>query len=204
MKLSISLVIAAAALLCLAACTKEDSAAPAKPAAASDSPVRITATIQDLMDAEIDPAADFLWAAVGFVSTKDGTEDKRPRTDKDWDTIRNQAIILIEATNLLVLPGRIVATAGSKLDPSEVAGIEDPKDIQKAIDANQMGFIGYAHGLYDAAAEILKAIDAKDVARMDAAGEKLDAACEACHRAFWYPNAPEPIQTFNGKRVGVN
>jgi cytochrome c556 len=67
-----------------------------------------------------------------------------------------------------------------------------------------MGFIGYAHGLYDAAAEILKAIDAKDVARMDAAGEKLDAACEACHRAFWYPNAPEPTQTYNGKRIGVN
>ena len=204
MKSSISLVIAAVAVLCLAACTKEDTAQPAKPVSASDSPIRITATIQDLMDAEIDPAADFLWGSVGFVSTKDGTEDKRPRTDKDWDTIRNQAIILIEATNLLVLPGRIVATAGSKLDPSEVAGIEDPKDIQKAIDANQMGFIGYAHGLYDAAAEILKAIDAKDVARMDAAGEKLDAACEACHRAFWYPNAPEPIQTFNGKRVGVN
>ena len=202
MKSSISLVIAAAAVLCLASCTKGDTAA--KPADAPDSPVRITATIQDLMDAEIDPAADFLWGSVGFVSTKDGTEDKRPRTDKDWDTVRNQAIILIEATNLLVLPGRIVATAGSKLDPSEVAGIEDPKDIQKAIDAARPSFIGYAHGLYDAAAEILKAIDAKDVARMDAAGEKLDAACEACHRAFWYPNAPEPIQTFNGKRVGVN
>ncbi len=199
MKSSVSLV-AAAALFCLAACTKENTAAPGK----ADSPVRITATIQDLMDAEIDPAADFLWGSVGFVSTKDGTEDKRPRTDKDWDTVRNQAIILIEATNLLVLPGRIVATAGSKLDPSEVAGIEDPKDIQKAIDANQVGFITFAHGLYDAAAEILKAIDAKDVARMDAAGEKLDAACEACHRAFWYPNAPEPIQTFNGKRIGVN
>ena len=203
MKSSVSLV-AAAALFCLAACTKEDTAQPAKPAGASDSPIRITATIQDLMDAEIDPAADFLRGSVGFVSTKDGTEDKRPRTDKDWDTVRNQAIILIEATNLLVLPGRIVATAGSKLDPSEVAGIEDPKDIQKAIDANQTGFIGYAHGLYDAAAEILKAIDAKDVPRMDAAGEKLDAACEACHRAFWYPNAPEPIQTYNGKRIGVN
>jgi hypothetical protein len=203
MKSSISLV-AAAAFLCLVGCTKEDTAAPTKAAGVPDPPVRITATIQDLMDAEIDPAADFLWGSVGFVSTKDGTEDKRPRTDKDWDTVRNQAIILIEATNLLVLPGRIVAIAGSKLDPSEVAGIEDPKDIQKAIDANQTGFIGYAHGLYDAAAEILKAIDAKDVGWMDAAGEKLDAACEACHRAFWYPNAPEPIQTFNGKRVGVN
>jgi hypothetical protein len=204
MKFSISFVIAAAAFLCLAACTKEDAAAPAKPVGVSDSPVRITATIQDLMDAEIDPAADFLWGSVGFVSTKDGTEDKRPRTDKDWETVRNQAIILIEATNLLVLPGRTVATAGSRLDPSEVAGIEDPKDIQKAIDADRPAFITFAHGLYDAAAEILKAIDAKDVTGMDAAGEKLDTACEACHRTFWYPNAPEPTQTFNGKRVGVN
>src|SRR5882724_9280308 len=163
------LMAAVAALsLTLAACNQQapTSAAggPASAPAAADQSFRITATIQDLMDAEVDPAADFLWGSVGFISTKDGTEDKRPRTDKDWDTVRNQAIILIEATNLLVLPGRIVATAGSKLDPSEVAGIEDPKDIQKAIDANQMGFIGYAHGLYDAAAEILKAIDAKDVA----------------------------------------
>jgi hypothetical protein len=39
---------------------------------------------------------------------------------------------------------------------------------------------------------------------MGTAGEKLDAACEACHRAYWYPNAPEPIQTFNGKKIGVN
>ncbi len=204
MRVRISFVAAAAGFLLLAACSKEDTAAPAKPAGVPDPPVRIVATIQDLMDAEIDPAADFLWASVGFVSTKDGTDDKRPRTDKDWDTVRNQAIILIEATNLLVLPGRIVATAGSKLDPSEVAGIEDPKDIQKAIDANYPAFVNLAHGLHDAAAEILKAIDAKDVPRMDAAGEKLDAACEACHRTFWYPNAPEPIQTYNGKKVGVN
>src|SRR5712675_433861 len=203
MKSSISLV-AVAAVLCLVGCTKEDTTAAGKAVGASDSPIRITATIQDLMDAEVDPAADFLWGSVGFVSTKDGTEDKRPRTDKDWDTVRNQAIILIEATNLLVLPGRIVATAGSKLDPSEVAGFLDPKDIQKAIDANQPAFVNLAHGLHDAAAEILKAIDAKDVPRMDAAGEKLDAACEACHRTFWYPNAPEPIQTYNGKKVGVN
>jgi hypothetical protein len=197
-------VVTAAVLLSLAACTKDDPAAPAKAGRVPDPPVRIVATIQDLMDAEIDPAADFLWASVGFVSTKDGTEDKRPRTDKDWETVRNQTIILLEATNLLVLPGRTVATAGSKLDPSEVAGIEDPKDIQKAIEANQPAFVALAHGLHDAAMEILKAINARDVERMDAAGEKLDAACEACHRSFWYPNAPEPIQTFNGKRVGVN
>src|SRR5947199_8961766 len=117
------------------------------------------------------------------------------------ETVRNNVVILIEATNLLAMPGRQVATAGSRLDPSKVAGIDDPKDIQKAIDANFTTFVGYAHGLHDAGMAMLAAIDKKDVEAMGPAGEKLDAACEACHRAYWYPNAPEPIQTFNGKKV---
>jgi hypothetical protein len=195
-------ILASAALfLPLTACTQE---APAPKAAAPDSPFRLTATIQDIMDAEVDPAADFLWGSVGFVATQKGVEDKRPRTDKEWETVRNNVIILIEATNLLAMPGRQVATAGSRLDPSEVAGIDDPKDIQKAIDSNFGAFIGYAHGLHDAGMAMLAAIDKKDVEAMGPAGEKLDAACEACHRAYWYPNAPEPIQTFNGKKIGVN
>ena len=72
------------------------------------------------------------------------------------------------------------------------------------IDANFTAFVGYAHGLHDAGMAMLAAIDKKDVEAMGPAGEKLDAACEACHRAYWYPNAPEPIQTFEGKKVGVN
>ena len=193
----------AALALAAAACSKETPApqAAAKPA---ESPFQITATIQDIMDAEVDPAADFLWGSVGFVATKKGVEDKQPRTDKEWETVRNNVIILIEASNLLAIPGRQVATAGSRLDPSEVAGIDDPKDIQKAIDSNFAAFVGYAHGLHDAGMAMLAAIDKKDVEAMGPAGERLDAACEACHRAYWYPNAPEPIQTFNGKKVGVN
>jgi hypothetical protein len=195
------LILASAALLLpLAACTRE---AAAPKAGAPESPFRLTATIQEIMDAEVDPAADFLWASVGFVATTKGAEDKQPRTDKEWETVRNNVIILIEATNLLAMPGRQVATAGSRLDPSEVAGIDDPKDIQKAIDSNFAAFVGYAHGLHDAGMAMLAAIDKKDVDAMGPAGEKLDAACEACHRAYWYPNAPEPIQTFEGKTVGV-
>ena len=187
---------AALAFLTLAACnqqaqTSSNQAAPA----AANSAFRLTATIQEIMDTEVDPAADFLWGSTGFVSNQQGTVDKSPKTDKDWEMVRNNALILLEATNLLVIPGRTVATAGSKLDPSEVAGIEDPKDIQKAIEANHDAFVGFAHGLHDAGSEMLKAINAKDLAAMEAAGEKMDAACEQCHRTFWYPNAPEPIQT---------
>jgi hypothetical protein len=53
--------------------------------------------------------------------------------------------------------------------------------------------------LHDAGTEALRAIEAKNVAGLDAVGEKLDAACESCHRTYWYPNAPEPIKTFDEK-----
>ena len=187
-----ALSLAAAGSLLLLGCTPSSPIAAAEDA---DANFRPTATIQDIMDAEVDPAADFLWGSVALISTKAGTEDRRPRTDKQWETVRNNAIILVEATNLLAMRGRAVATQGSRLDPSEVAGIEDPKDIQKAITENWTSFVGFAHGLHDAAMEMLKAIDAKDVARLDGAGERLDQACEQCHRTFWYPKAEEPIQT---------
>jgi len=186
------LTLAASVAFGLAGCSQET---PTATAAAPESPFRLTATIQEIMDAQVDPAADFLWASVGFVATVKGVEDKQPRTDMEWTTVRHHALTLIEATNLLVMEGRLVAHEGKPLDEEEKGGIEDPKEIQKAIETNRTAFIGFAHGLHDAGTEMLKAIDAKDIAAMGVAGEKLDAACEACHRTFWYPNAVEPIQT---------
>jgi hypothetical protein len=36
------------------------------------------------------------------------------------------------------------------------------------------------------------AIDARSPQRLLAAGEKLDAACERCHGAYWYSSAEQP------------
>jgi hypothetical protein len=180
----------AALLLGLAACMHQSSM--------PQSMFRLTATIQEIMESEVDPAADFIWGSVAYYSTPTGTEDKQPRTGEEWAMVRRNAITLIEATNLLVMPGRRVAADNRELDPAEVAGIEDPRDIQKAIESNWTAFVALARGLHDAGMESLAAIDAKDVTRLDAAGERLDQACEACHRTFWYPNAPEPIKASNG------
>ncbi len=166
--------------------------------ASSDAAFRPTATIQDIMDAMVDPSADFIWESVAHYSTPTGTEDKQPKTDEDWEKLRLAAIRLVEGTNLLLIPGRKVAVAGKELDREEYAS-EAPEAIQKHLDSTRDSFIGLAHNLHDAGMEALRAIEAKDIAGLDAVGEKLDAACEACHRTYWYPNAPEPTKIFDEK-----
>jgi len=184
----------AALAFALAACSQEAPPPAAKAAAQpQESPFQITATIQDIMDSEVDPSADALWATTGFVADKTGVHDKTPHTDAEWTAARKNALILIEATNLLRMEGRKVAER--ELDKEEKGGVEDPAIIQKNIEANRAAFIGFARRLHDVGTNMLQAIQKRDVAGMDKAGEDMDAACEACHRTFWYPNAVEPIQT---------
>lgn len=194
MQRRLMLSMAAGLLLGVAACGQEP-AGPTTAAAPAQSLFQPTATIQDIMDTMVDPPADYLWASTGFVATTKGIEDKTPKTDEDWLKARHQALILIEATNLLRIEGRKVADTGQALDEEEKGGIEDPAEIQMQIDMNRAAFNGFAAKLHEAATGMLKAIDAKDVAALDAQGEPLDEACEQCHRTFWYPNAVEPIQT---------
>jgi len=178
-----------ALLLGLSACSQQS---------ASDAQYRPTATIQDIMDAMIDPSADFIWESVAHYSRQSGTEDKQPKTDEDWEQLRLAAVRLVEGTNLLIIPGRRVAISGKELDREEYAS-EAPEDIQKHIEATRDSFIGLAHNLHDAGMEAMRAIETKNVAGLDAVGEKLDAACESCHRTYWYPNAPEPTKVFDEK-----
>ena len=57
------------------------------------------------MDSVVDPNADFIWDSVEVVATLAGTEEKAPKTDEDWKNLRRHAISLLEASNLLLVPG---------------------------------------------------------------------------------------------------
>jgi cytochrome c556 len=149
------------------------------------SPFRPTASILELMDAEVDPAADFLWAAVASISTRAGIEDREPHTAEEWAEVRRKAITLSEATNLLLLPGRRVATG---YFPSHGPGELDSTEVQRRIDANHAAFEALAHVLQEASQQALAAIDAKNPADLMQAGGTIDAACEGCHVVFWYPD----------------
>lgn len=146
------------------------------------------ATLKELMDATVDPAADGLWDAVSASATAAGIEQHQPRTPQEWAAVRRHAITLIEAMNLVVMPGRHAAPVGTQTGLGELR----PQEIEARIEQQRAAFVGFANALRVTAREALKAIDRKDPDALLTAGGDIDAACEACHVTFWYPNQPSP------------
>lgn len=167
-------------VLLAGACSSRDDRAP-------DAQFRPTATVKDLMTSVIDPEADVLWNSVATIVTASGTEEREPKTDEDWATLRRSAIQLVEATNLLRVPGRLVANPGEK---SENPNIElQPETIQKMIAEDPAGWSALVDRLHDAAVPALKAIEARNAKGLFDAGDQIEHACEACHQRYWYPPA---------------
>jgi hypothetical protein len=181
-----------ALLIFVSACAGPAPSKPSAPApsSAAEPEYRPTATIKDLMDAEVDSNADWLWDAVSTEYTAKGIIDRRPKTDEDWKEVRNHAIALLEASNLLQMPGRAVAKPGEK---SENPGIEEgPEEIKALMNADRATWIKYARGLYDSTKLVLDAIEKKDAEQMLDLGDQLDQACENCHMHYWYPHQFDP------------
>jgi hypothetical protein len=144
------------------------------------------ATIKDLMDAMVDPSAEYLFDNIVEIVDEKGIIDKTPQTDEDWKEVRRRALMLFEAPNLLVAPGRKVGKPGDKAEYPEVE--LGPEQIQKLIDGDRDAFVRRARRLQDAAAGALKAIDARDKAELFVKLGDVDKACENCHLHYWYPN----------------
>jgi hypothetical protein len=144
------------------------------------------AYIKDIMDSMVDPSGEFVFQSVQQISDEHGVREKAPQTDADWEAVRERLVVLLEAPNLVVMPGRKVAPPDVK---SQNPGIElEPAQIQKLIDDDRPAFIRRARGLQDAATVAMKAVDAKNKDALFQAEDGIDKACESCHLHFWYPN----------------
>jgi len=175
-----------------------DKASATKPPAkaAPASPYRVVATVKDLMDAMIDPAGDFIFDAVATTVTPSGTEEKAPKNDAEWAVVRNNALILIEGANLLMIPGRHIAEGSEKALPkgkalptaAELGGELDPIAIEARVRVDRPMWVKLSRGLQVAATAALKAAEAKDVQGLLASGDTIDEACESCHLRYWYPD----------------
>jgi hypothetical protein len=174
-------------LAVLVACAQAPAPAAAAKPAFTQQPV---ASVLDLMSGPVDAAADALWDSVGTESSAKGPVDKTPKTDADWAKVRMHAVMLAEMGNLLMVEGRLVARPGQTLENPPGEGDLTPEQSLAQINANRDAFNGFAKAMQDTALLSVKAIDARNVDALLEAGGALDEACEACHKRFWYPNAP--------------
>jgi hypothetical protein len=121
------------------------------------------ASVRQIMETMIDPAAIRIWRSVSVIVTPEGVTEKFPRTDKEWSDLRRDALLLAEGGRLL------------KQDASE----RQNRYWQK-----------WSQAVVDAAVVTLKAIDAKSPDEVLAAGEKIYDTCAACHGGYWMMSPP--------------
>ena len=160
----------------------------AKPETPAAPEYNIVATIKDIMDSAVDPSADYIWESVGTEVSAKGVIEKAPKNNDEWKEERRRAVLLVEAANLLIMPGRHVAKPGEK---SENPGIElSPEEIEDLINKDRPTFIRLAREFQATAIEQLKAVDNKDLQGLLKTGGDIDTNCENCHKTYWYPNDP--------------
>src|SRR5262245_6866676 len=190
--------LSACVFFLIAGCNSQQSQPKAEAQPQAD--YRATATVKDIMDSLVDPGSDYLWDSVETIVSAKGTEEKAPHTDEEWKQVRNHAIMLLESTNLLQVPGRHVAKQGEKADDPKVE--LGPDQIEELINKDRASWIKYAHGLHDATMEAFKAIEKKDSEGLLDAGDGIDNACEKCHLQYWYPNERKPESAPSQRKSG--
>ena len=169
------------------ACADESRCRAGSSKAASDRPVY--SSIKDVMESMIDPSADTLWGSAGTVIDKQGTQDLSPKTQEQWLDVRRAAVRIIEGANLLMMPGREAAPAGTK---SEAPGVElEPAEITALIKKKRKSFDAFAKALQALGLEALHATEAKNVPLLEDIGGRMEDVCESCHQTFWYPQAKQ-------------
>src|SRR5882672_3538795 len=112
---------------------------------------------KELMERVIDPPADVFWEASGTIITAAGENSRAPTTDAGWQAAVNAAATLVEASNLLMLPGRA----------------RDDKE-----------WMQFARQLQSSAAAGMKAAQAKDEKAVFDTGGEIFLACRGCHMKY--------------------
>lgn len=169
-------ITAAGLTLVLASC--------AKPEPASD--YKASATIREIMSSIVVPSADFMFNAVSSSVTPKGVEEKFPKTDEEWADVRHRAVSIMEASDLILMPGRHVAAPGQKAINPKVQ--LSPDEIETLITKDRASWVKMSHDLHDSVLPALKAIDSRNPTALSDSSIAIDMACETCHLKFWYPD----------------
>jgi hypothetical protein len=143
-----------------AGCGEQAPALAATPAATATFDTSITT--KQLMSWITDPSAKVVFAAVATIVTEQGEEQVQPRTDEEWNVVRNHAAMVLESGNLLMLPGRA-------------------KDVKAA---DWQDWVDKSRALSAAARTAIEATEVKDPEALFTASGDIYQACTDCHEKY--------------------
>ena len=143
-------------------------------------------SIRTIMAAMVDPSGDFLFASVADIADERGVTHKAPATPQEWEAVRHHLQVLVDAQQLLIVPGRRAAEPGDR--SSNPAVENEPEQVQRLLDAEHPDFVRRAERLRQAAELGLQAVGSHDTKALFTAVTAIDKACESCHLHYWYPN----------------
>jgi len=136
-----------AAVVCAAACRGAPPPPPFKP----------VADTKLLMQAVVDPSADEIWDAVRTIITDKGTEEIRPKTKEQWNAVRNHAVTLAEAGNLLMM-------------------------VPRAKDGGE--WMARAQEMIETSEKAIRAAEAQNADQLFTVGGEIYDSCSNCHRKY--------------------
>ena len=129
------------------------SCTPAEP----PSPYKPVATVEELMEGTVQPAAERYWQSVSTTISAAGIEEKFPKTDEEWEAVWGGAMTIAESGNLLMMPSRV----------------RDDADWARLSSA-----------LVDVGVEAAKAARTRNPETVLEMGEKVYNVCTECHMKF--------------------
>jgi len=120
-------------------------------------PFKPVASVVQLMEATIQPAAEVYWDSVSTIVDKDGITENFPKTDEEWEAVWGAAMTVAESGNLLMMSTRA---------------------------ADNEAWIKYSARLVDVGVEAAKAAESKNPDRVLEMGEAIYDVCTGCHMEY--------------------
>lgn len=124
--------------------------------------------IKELMAHVIDPGSFMFWRGSGYELTEAGERDLAPTTPEGWKVVEDGAVIVAEAGNMLMLPGRARAPEA---------------------EWNKMAKL-----LTERALEAKAAAEKQDKQAVFDTGGRLYEVCVACHAKFIALDEAQPTK----------
>jgi hypothetical protein len=115
-------------------------------------------SVKDFMAQEVQPTAEIYWNSVQYISDEQGEHEIFPRTDGEWEEVRQGAERLAEI--------------GAMLKQPEYADGRGP------------AWIDFADGLIEVAGQAEQAAVDQDVDAVFEVGGTVYSVCSACHQAY--------------------